>query len=157
MQYVVKYNKSTVVHKYKKVEKMTEIKNLTTSCTIQSNKKNQKADENKFEVTIIEAINESLSTFENLDKQKFYSNLKHAFKISKQEIPWKIEDFTTALEKIFGIGAKLIEIRIIEAIHKRIPEFIFTPKKGVIIFNEYVDSLCAFLIESHLSEAFVLA
>ena len=136
---------------------MTETKNLITNCTIQFNKKNQKVDENKFEVTIIEAINESLSTFENLDKQKFYSNLKHAFKISKQEIPWKIEDFTTTLEEIFGIGAKLIEIRIIAAIHKRIPEFIFTPKKGVVVFKEYVDSLRAFLIESHSSEALVLA
>ena len=112
---------------------MAKTANLHTICTLQLSSKNQKPNENKFEVTVIEAIDESLGAFKNLNKQEIYSHLENRFGIKKQEIPSKIEDFADAMEQMFGIGAKLIEIRIIKIIHKRIPEFVFTPRK--ILFN----------------------
>ncbi|TRO51379.1 hypothetical protein E2P61_06365 [Candidatus Bathyarchaeota archaeon] len=124
---------------------MTEKANQT--CILQLRRENQKTSENRFEDTLIEAIDESLGLFENLDKPKVYQDLENGFKIKKQEIPYKTEEFANALTKIFGRGAKLIEIRIIEAVHKRVPEFMFTPKKGVMIFTEYVASLRAFLMQ----------
>jgi len=124
---------------------MTEKANQT--CILQLRRKNQKTSESRFEVTLMEAIDESLCLFENLDKPKVYQHLENGFKIKKQEIPYKTIEFADALGKIFGRGAKLIEIRIIEAVHKRVPEFMFTPKKGVIFFKEYVASLRAFLIQ----------
>jgi hypothetical protein len=117
-----------------------------TACTLQI-RKNQKPGENKFEVTMAEAIDESLASFKSLNKQEIYSYLENVFKIRKEEISSKIEDFTDALNQMFGIGAKLIEIKIIEAIHKRIPEFIFTPRRGAVIFKEYVASLRTFLLQ----------
>jgi len=126
---------------------MTKTSNPNTTCTLQLSSKNQKTGENKFEVTMIEAIDESLGAFKSLDKQEVYAHLENAFKIRKQEIPCKIEDFTDAVGEMFGIGEKLIEIRIIEAVHKRIPEFRFTPRRGAVIFKDYVDSLRAFLMQ----------
>ncbi len=127
---------------------MSKTVNLNITCTIPLNEKNQKTSENKFDSLIIEAIEESLSSFESFDKQEVYFYLENTFKIRKWEIPRKIEHFTDAIEQLLGIGAKLVEVRIIKAIHKRIPEFVFAPKTGAIIFKDYITSLRAFLLQS---------
>ena len=124
---------------------MAKTANLHTICTLQLSSKNQKPNENKFEVTVIEAIDESLGAFKNLNKQEIYSHLENRFGIKKQEIPSKIEDFADAMEQMFGIGAKLIEIRIIEALYERNQDFVHFPKKGELAFTEYVDDLRSFL------------
>ena len=128
-------------------KKMAKTSNLNTSCTLQLCNNNQKTGKNKFETTIAEAVDESLSSFKNLDKQKVYARLENAFEIRKQEIPCKIEDFANAMGQMFGVGAKLVEIRIIEAVHKKMPEFMFTPRGGAVVFKEYINSLRAFLME----------
>ena len=125
---------------------MAKTVNPNTVCTLQLTKK-QNPNGNKFEVIMAEAIDESLASVKSLNKQEIYSCLENVFKIRKEEVSCKIEDFADALNQMFGIGAKLIEIKIIEAVHKRIPEFIFTPRKGAVIFNEYVASLRTFLLQ----------
>ena len=127
-------------------KKMAKTVNPNTVCTLQLTKK-QNPNGNKFEVIMAEAIDESLASVKSLNKQEIYSCLENVFKIRKEEVSCKIEDFADALNQMFGIGAKLIEIKIIEAVHKRIPEFIFTPRKGAVIFNEYVASLRTFLLQ----------
>jgi len=124
---------------------MTNAAKRNTTCTLQLSRKKQKPTEDKFNVVIIEAVEESFSLFNNLDNEAAYLHLENAFKIKKQEIPSKIEEFSDAIEQMFGVGAKLLEIRIIEALHKRIREFMFVPKKGDVDFKEYVASLRAFL------------
>jgi hypothetical protein len=126
---------------------MTNATKRNTTCTLQLSRKKQKPTKEEFKVAIIETIDEIFSSFSNLDKQKIYFHLENSFKIKKQEIPCKIEDFADAIEQMFGVGAKLIEIRIIEALHKRIPDFMFSPKKGAVIFKEYVANLRAFLLQ----------
>ena len=126
---------------------MTKAANPNTTCTLQLSRENQKPNEDKFKVAMIGAIDESFSSFSNVDKQEIYFHLENTFKIKKQEIPCRIKDFADAIEQIFGIGAKLIEIMIIEAIHKRIPDFMFTPKKGVVTLKEYATSLRTFLMQ----------
>lgn len=126
---------------------MEETTTLNMACILQLGN-SLKPNENKFEVIMTEAIDESLASFENLNKQEVYSYLENVFEIRKEEIPYKIEDFADAMNQMFGIGAKLIEIKIIESIHKSIPDFIFTPRRGDVIFKEYVASLCTFLLQS---------
>lgn len=121
-------------------------KTVNTTCILQLSGKNQKTGQNKFEATMMEAIDESLSSFASLDKLEVYRHLENSFRIRKQEIPCKTEEFTDAMGQMFGFGAKLVEIRIIEAVHKRVPEFMFTPRTGTVIFKEYVASLRAFLL-----------
>ena len=124
---------------------MIKTANPTTICTLQLIKKQK--NEDKFKVAMIGAIDESFSSFSNLDKQEIYFHLENAFKLNKQEIPFKIKDFADAIEQIFGIGAKLIEIKIIEALHRRIPDFMFTPKRSAITLKEYAASLRTFLLQ----------
>jgi hypothetical protein len=121
-------------------------RNIT--CTLQLSRKKQKLTEEELDIAIIETVDESFSSFSSLDKEAIYHHLENTFKIKKQEIPCKFETFVDAIEQIFGVGAKLVEIRILEALHKRIPEFVFFPKKGDIGFKEYVASLRAFLLQT---------
>ncbi len=127
---------------------MTNTARQNTTCTLQLSRKKQKPTEEDLNVAIIETVDESFSSFSNLDKDAIYLHLENAFKIKKQEIPCRIETFVDAVEQIFGVGAKLIEIRMIEALHKRLPGFVFFPKKGDIDFKEYVVSLRAFLLQT---------
>ena len=128
-------------------KQMTNATKQNATCVLQLRKK-QKQTKDEFKVAIIETVDESFASFSNLDKQAVYCHLENTFKIKKQEIPCKIEGFADAIEQMFGIGAKLVEIKIIEALHKRIPEFVFFPKKGAIGFKEYVASLRAFLLQT---------
>jgi hypothetical protein len=139
---------STVIHNYTRVKQMTNTANQNATCTLQLSRKKQKPPENKFSTAISEAVEESFSSFSNLDKEAAYLHLENAFKIKKQEIPCKIEDFSDAIEQMFGVGAKLVEIRIIEALHNRIRAFVFLPNKGDVDFKEYVVSLRAFLLQT---------
>ena len=125
---------------------MAKTVNPNTVCTLQL-RKNQHPNEKKFEAIMAEAIDESLASFKSLNRQEIYSCLENVFKIRKEEIPCKIEDFADALNQMFGIGAKLIEIKMIKVVHNRIPEFIFTSRSGAVIFKEYVASLRTFLLQ----------
>jgi hypothetical protein len=116
------------------------------TCTLELDKKTQNLPTNSFETIIIEAIEDSLSAFKRFNKQVFYSHLENTYKIKKEEIPFKIEEFTDAMEQIFGAGAKLIEIRIIQALHERIHDFVFFPQKKNLGLEEYLASLRTFLI-----------
>ena len=109
--------------------------------------KEQKQPEEEFKVVIIETVDESLASFSNLDKQAVYFQLEKTYNIKKEEIPCKMDSFADAIEEMFGIGAKLVEMRIIKALHKRIPEFVFFPIEREIGFKEYVASLRIFLLQ----------
>jgi hypothetical protein len=126
---------------------MSNATKQNATCTLQLRKK-QKPTEDKFNLAIIEAVEKSFSSFNKLDKEATYLHLEKAFKIKKQEIPSKIGEFSNAIEQMFGIGAKLVEIKIIETLHNRIRGFMFFPKKGDVDFKEYVVSLRAFLLQT---------
>lgn len=126
---------------------MTKTIKQNATCVIQLSEK-QKPAEDSFKIAITETVDESLSQFCNLDKEAIYLRLEKTYKIKKQEIPFKIENFVDAIEQMFGVGAKLIEIKMTSALHKRIPEFIFFPRKGDVDFKEFVTSLRAFMLHT---------
>jgi hypothetical protein len=124
---------------------MTHTTNLNTTCTLQLHEKKQKTCKTSFEATLIEAVDESFSSLGHSCKQAIYFQLENTFKITKQEIPFKIEEFANSIEQIFGIGARLIELKIIEALHEKIHDFTYFPEKEELVFTEYIASLRFFL------------
>lgn len=124
---------------------MTKTTNPNTTCTLQLRKKKHNPHEKSFEHTLMEAVDAALAPFGQQSKQVIYLHLEKTYNIKKQEIPYKIKEFADAIEQIFGEGAKLIEIRIIEALHKRIQKFVHFPRKGELTFTEYIADLRAFL------------
>jgi hypothetical protein len=69
-----------------------------------------------FENDLLEAIDEGLACLGEQTKQAVYIHLKNKYSLSKQDIPYRIEDFTEAIEDIFQAGAKMLEIKIMKAL-----------------------------------------
>ena len=125
---------------------MTHTTNLNITCTLQLREKKQNSCETSFEATLIKAVDDSFSSFGHSCKQAIYFQLENTFKIQKQEIPFKIAEFADSLQQIFGIGAKLIEVKIIGALHEKIRDFTYFPEKEDLLFTEYIESLRIFLL-----------
>jgi hypothetical protein len=100
-----------------------------------------------FQQILLEAIDEALSSLGENVKTSVYFHLEKRFKVKHQDIPQKIEDFSEALEQIFGPGARHLEILFIKSIHKKIgvtckwPEHEWPLSKWIVpemTFQEYV-------------------
>lgn len=72
-----------------------------------------------FEEVILEAIDECFSWIGEKEKESIYFFLEIKYNIKKQEIPYRIDDFAEAIDDIFGIGAKLLEIRIMKNLYSK--------------------------------------
>src|SRR4030043_1464358 len=101
---------------------MTQTTNIETNWIVLSESK-RKPCENNMEATLLSAVDESLSSFGDSFKQVIYFQLANTYQIKKEEIPNKINEFADAIEEIFGIGAKLIEMKIIKAIYEKVEGF----------------------------------
>jgi hypothetical protein len=72
-----------------------------------------------FKELLMESIDDGLSVLGESGKQVVYYHLEENFKIKRQDIPYKIEEFTDAIERIFGDGAKILEIKIMRCLFKK--------------------------------------
>ncbi len=73
-----------------------------------------------FQKLILEAIDYGFSNLGNCSKKRLYKILEEEFNIKKEEIPQKIQEFTKAIEEIFGLAAKIIEIQIMKWLYRKI-------------------------------------
>ena len=119
---------------------------IDTPCIIQLHNKKRNACGGIFNMVLLETVDEMFSSFGSSCKRAIYFHLRDTFKIKKQEIPLRIEDFANALEQLFGDGAKFIELRIIAALHKKTPNFVYAPPMGDLVFAEYLASLRHFFL-----------
>lgn len=96
-----------------------------------------------FERLLMEAIDEGLSSLGDSAKQAIYFYLENAFSIRKQDIPNEIQAFTNALEKIFGQGAKILEIEMMKHLYMKVGhDFAYFPENDDLLFTEYVKAAC---------------
>jgi len=100
-----------------------------------------------FDQILLDAIDESLSSLGEDVKRTVYFQLEDLFKIRKQEIPSRLSDFSNALEQLFGLGARYLEILFMKNIHAKIkvtckwPEYEWPLSKWIVpemTFQEYV-------------------
>ena len=123
---------------------MTETTNIEINwMTLREDKR--KPCKTSIETTLLSAIDESLSSFGDSFKQVIYFQLANTYHIKKHEIPDKINEFTDAIEEIFGIGAKLIEMKIIKALYEKVAGFTYFAEKEDLIFTEYIENIRRFL------------
>ena len=91
-----------------------------------------------FENILIEAVDEGLASLGESAKQSIYFHLEDKFKIAKKDIPYRLEDFTDGLEKIFGLGAHFIEILIMKSLFEKIGQPLEWNQSKELVFVEYV-------------------
>lgn len=95
-----------------------------------------------FKKLLLEAVDEALSSLGDSSKQAIYFYLEETFKIKRQSIPNKIEEFTNAIEKIFGRGAKVLEVQIMKYLYEKVGrDFEYFPEKDDLLFIEYVEAV----------------
>lgn len=63
----------------------------------------------EFENLLLEAVDQGLSVLGESSKLSIYFHLEKSYGIKRQDIPQKPEAFVSAVEKIFGPGAKFVE------------------------------------------------
>ena len=95
-----------------------------------------------FEELLLEAIDEGLSVLGESSKQALYFHLEKTFKMNRRDIPYRIEEFSDAVEKIFGKGARIIEIQIMKSLFKKVGyKFKHYSKQNDLTFTEYVTAV----------------
>ncbi|MGQ9624276.1 MAG: hypothetical protein ACUVT9_02780 [Candidatus Bathycorpusculaceae bacterium] len=73
----------------------------------------------EFQKTLLTAIDEGLSSLGESPKQAIIFHLENSFKLRKEEIPANLTEFSKALEKIFGEGAKYLEKLIVKRLYEK--------------------------------------
>lgn len=76
--------------------------------------------EKTFNKLLLEAVDSALSSLGDSAKQSVYSHLENKFALRKDEIPNRIEDFDSGLEKIFGAGTRFLEIMIMRKLYNEL-------------------------------------
>ncbi len=76
--------------------------------------------ETKFATILLDSIDEALSSLGQNVKVSIYFHLENKFSVPKEDIPDRVEDFSNALEQIFGQASKQLEILIIKHLHQKI-------------------------------------
>jgi hypothetical protein len=125
---------------------MTETITMESILITHGNKR--KPLKTQLDMKIMEAVDESLASFGDSVRQVVYFQLQSNYNVPKQEIPTKIEEFAEAIEAIFGIGARLIEMKIIETLYSKANGFLYVPKDEDLMFKDYVQNLRGFLASS---------
>jgi hypothetical protein len=105
-----------------------------------------------FNRLLLEAVDETLSCLGESSKTATYHHLQTVFNIKKEEIPNMIDDFSRALENLFGSGAKMLEIMFMKSLYTKVR----ATGKGVsgewvepkMTFREYVE-----LVEQRFEKA----
>ncbi|MEM3090345.1 MAG: hypothetical protein QXW17_01135 [Candidatus Bathyarchaeia archaeon] len=78
-------------------------------------------EKNRLKQIVLEGVDEGLlQTLGNSGKEAIYFHLQRMYSLTKEDIPNNLSVFASGLEKIFGIGAKVIEGAIIESICRKL-------------------------------------
>ncbi|MEJ5327342.1 MAG: hypothetical protein WHU54_03715 [Candidatus Bathyarchaeia archaeon] len=100
-----------------------------------------------FEQILLEAIDDALSSLGENIKTAIYFHVEKSFNVKRDEIPKRLTDFLDALERIFSIGARHLEILFMKSIHEKIritckwPEYEWALSKCILpelTFQDYV-------------------
>jgi hypothetical protein len=73
-----------------------------------------------FDKMLLDAVDDALASLGDSARQAIYFHLEKKFKVFKKEIPNHLEGFEAGLEKIFGVGAKFIQILIMKKLYERV-------------------------------------
>ncbi|MEM3550492.1 MAG: hypothetical protein QW222_03260 [Candidatus Bathyarchaeia archaeon] len=96
----------------------------------------------EFNRLLQEVVDEVFSMLGEPAKQIIYKHLEKKYKISREDIPNKIWMFSDAVEKIFGAGARLIEINIMRRLYEKIDDnFTYYPEREDVAFAQYILAL----------------
>jgi hypothetical protein len=81
----------------------------------------KEANLKQFDKILVEAIDETLSLLGVTVKNEFYFQLEVNFKMEKNDIPQRLEEFMHILHRIFNLGASRLEVKFLRNLDEKIP------------------------------------
>lgn len=95
-----------------------------------------------FEECLLVAIDETFNSIGEGCKQTIYYYLEKKYMLPKEEIPCRIEDFSESIEQIFGLGEKILKIRIMNNVYQKIElPFPYLFNKESLEFINYIKTV----------------
>jgi len=94
----------------------------------------------EFEELLLSSIDEALLSLGESGRQSIYFHLEKNFNVGKTELVQKLEQFQIGLEKIFGVGARFIEILIMKNLHAKINKPLSGDNNLSLEFLKYVEA-----------------
>lgn len=73
-----------------------------------------------FERILVEAVDEGLLKLGESGREVVYFHLKHYYGFTKEDVPSNPQILVRCLEKIFGLGAKVVERDIIKSLYRKL-------------------------------------
>jgi hypothetical protein len=71
-----------------------------------------------FQKLLLDAVDGAFSSLGDSARQSIYFHLETKFKVPKDQIPSRLEDFENGLENIFGVGTRFLEILIMKKLYE---------------------------------------
>jgi len=106
-----------------------------------------------FDELLLIAIDEALSSLGESAKQSIYFHVETS-NVTRNKISENLQEFQAGLERIFGIGARFIEILIMKNLYAKIGQPLIMEKSDPLEFIEYVNAAKqSFLKKYHEAEA----
>jgi len=93
-----------------------------------------------FDSLLLTAIDEALLSLGESVRTSIYYHLERNFKVTQNAIPANLPQFQTALEKIFGLGARFLEILIMKNLYAKISCPLVMESKEELEFVKYVEA-----------------
>lgn len=73
-----------------------------------------------FDELLLNSIDDAFLSMGEAVKKSIYCHIEKHFKVSRQEIPQNLPQFQEGLERIFGVGARFLEILIMKNLYAKI-------------------------------------
>ncbi len=96
--------------------------------------------EKAFDNILLRAVDDALTSLGDSAKQSIYFHLEDKFNIKKKNIPNRLGDFEAGLERIFGMGARFLEIMIMKNLYSEIEEPLEWQEGREVVFIDYVEA-----------------
>ena len=93
-----------------------------------------------FDKLLLQVIDETLNSLGKSAGQSIYFHIEKNLNVARSEIPQNLKEFQEGLEKIFGAGARFIEVLIMQNLHIRIGGQLAMKNRRQLEFIEYVDA-----------------
>ncbi len=94
--------------------------------------------ERAFEKILGEAVDDALQTLGDSARQSIYFHLESKCKVTREDIPRRLEDFERGLERIFGPGSRFLEILIMKNLYEKTGKPLDWNEAKELLFVDYV-------------------
>jgi hypothetical protein len=101
----------------------------------------EKLAKKTFKRILLEVVDDALASLGESARQAIYFHLETKFGLPKSEIPSHLEDFDSGLEKIFGPGARFLEIMIMRKLHTKLNQPMLWDEDKGLLFVDYVSAV----------------